>query len=362
MLTNGKYDDAKFQVFKKAIEVASTAEDYNILLKSIGLIPNDIFVDDTTMLRKHSKNLIALLSVGKDPFAVQQGKQDSTFVDAFAELLTTYENNSLNSTHINATKGKVYEYNRPNYLTRFITAVEYFTNNPSPEGDKFLAKFNNDPFYKNSLLLDKIKSGDVGFVILDSIQMPGKNQSTEYDSMDEKALALQAISSFNTGDAGYFMITNPVHSDAGIQTGLKIQGKPYKVTLNNKGVPIGGEAIDQLHKLAKRERYAVNNRLGIEKNNKHVMFPYLNSLSDAEINSQKAIDLIGQNVKAQYDEYVTYLEEVGVRDGEGFVDAIFPDNSFEGLTSQYFLNNLIYQTEAIWMLNGDPSFYASSFI
>lgn len=358
LLTEGEYDDTKIKEFNSSIQEASTLEEYNTIFKSIGLIPREVFVDNLKALRQQGNNLSNALSQGKDPFGIKQTDQDTIFVKSFAQMLTTYENSSLNNVHINSTNGKVYEYNRPNYLTRFVNSVKYFQENPSNKGNAFLSKFTNDPFYKSSLLFNNIKENKVDFVVLDSIQMPGKKSSVDYSSMDEKALALQQLSAFNSSaNSGFFIITNPVHSDAGIQTGLKINNKPYKVDKDIDGNFIKGEAIKQLHLLAKRERYAINNRLGIEHSNKHVMFPYLNNLTDAEINSDVAVDMILEYTKKQHEAYKEYLSEVGVRDENGFVDNIFPDSSFEDLTAEYLLNNLIYQTEAIWLLNGDPSFY-----
>ena len=316
------------------------------MAKKVGLMDTSVTIpaDQETNLKLLLQAVQSELGRGMDIFAITNKPINSNALEGLADFLTRHQDATINTTHRNAKGETVNEFNRSNYLTRFITTFQELRGELR---NKKFAHILNDPHYKNSVLLQHLKDGIVKIKIINSLKLRGETQATEYSNMVERQLAIQQLMVFNQSPNS-FIITNPTHSDAGIQTGLEINKKPLEYEA----------AVEEILKLAIRERALVDNRPDLQEGNGHIFFDYLDGVDPADFKKT-----IQTNVARQVKEYQKYLtgfniiEDSNSDKGLVGVDGLFRKDNVNDLTAKFLMNQLVYQTEAVWLLNGDPSFY-----
>jgi hypothetical protein len=352
-LYNAKGYNKKVWKEKTNVETFSELQD---AFKYFGLIADNVNIPETVenveALNQIKTNLDKIFSRGTlDIFMITPNPvYNAAVLNDIVNLVKPYTERSVRLMHKNSKGSNVYEFNKPNQMAKFFSALNYGRN----IFDKLYSSFVKDPVTKDSLLLKK----QVRFAIANSLKLPSLDKAIEYKDMSERTISLLHLSLFNGINKG-FTIPNPIHSDASIHTVLHIEGKKLSKE----------QSIAEMVRQAKAERYAIENPLPGQKRNEHIIFPFLEGV--AKSNFDKEIRKWMDTQVLDYKRYLlenNVIREITNKETGEVITTVFSDNLLPMLRNDklnefigsYVYNYIPFYTDASIALNGLPQMYKST--
>lgn len=342
------------------------------VLKNYGIVPDNVESDYSKGITDIKNQLLEDIDKKNgDPLGLE-GTEVGSSLDKIIDFTARNSPVSISLSHRNQDGKQVYEVNKPNFLSRLSNTL--YHHETIPEVAARYEALLNDPYISRLPLFQQMMNKITRPipVVLNSTRQVGQRKGTEYKSMSMKELALQQLSAFLLASPNKAVIANAVHSDASIQTGMRVLIRTLdgKKVSRTDGYLNKDEMMDHLESLALLEREMVQNRDELQEPNSHIIFPFLKDKNVSEFRQ-----LIDDNVQMGFEDYFYQMEDLGivervdVKDQNGNITqagkVVFANDMFnkkgpatDALYDTY-THHLLYNAQLALIMNGDPSYYGT---